>query len=308
MLTSQTRGRLCFSETARSLTALLSIVGACLAWPAAAQIAPDSPTTQWVHILYPGGAVPDPIGDQQTGTPESDIIGNLANPAFYMKFNDGGSSSPTNGWVGFRLRVAADESPPGFKGAAVVGLDANLDGRVDLFIGVNNQGSGNQIGLWNSGPGQNISPSTTTLVSPAGKSYDETAGVYNFGSVNGTIDPTATTFDLDAGGKTDQFLSFVVPFPDVVSQLAALGISGFTRNTPMRLIAATATQDNSLNEDLNGVSGGINSSSTWEQLGGLSLPYAPNGTQPIPEPSTGPLAMLGAALAMLYWWRRDPRD
>jgi hypothetical protein len=135
-----------------------------------------------------------------------------------------------------------------------------------------------------------------------------TQWVYNFGSVDATIDPTTTTVDLDGGGKTDQFLSFVIPFPDVVSQLAALGINGLNRNTPMRLIAATATQDNSLNEDLNGGLGSINSSSTLQRLGGFSLPYAPSSTQPIPEPATGPLALLGAALALFYWWRREPRD
>jgi len=269
--------------------ALATLLAVGIGQSANAQIAPTSPTTTWAPILTSGGTVPDPINDQQTGSSESDIIGNLANPAFYMKYNDGGASGPTNGWVGFRLRVAADVSPAGFKGAAFVGVDANLDGRLDLFIGVNNQGSGDQIGLWNPGTGQNISPSTTTLVNPAIKTYTETASDYDFRAVNATIDPAATTFDLDGAGKTDQFLSFVVSFPDIVSQLAALGITGFTRDTPMRLLAATATQDNSLNEDLNGVAGGINSSTTWQALGGFSQPYSFSSTTPVPEPASGPL-------------------
>jgi hypothetical protein len=29
---------------------------------------------------------------------------------------------------------------------------------------------------------------------------------------------------------------------------------------------------------------------------------------PVPEPSSGPLVMVGAVLAMVYWWRRDPPE
>jgi hypothetical protein len=54
-----------------------------------------------------------------------------------------------------------------------------------------------------------------------------------------------------------------------------------------------------LNEDLNGVLGGINSSTTWEQLGALTQTYLPNGTAPIPEPGTVALLGLGAGFFML---------
>jgi hypothetical protein len=304
----RTRGTLSSAGPVRANRAAICLMVVCVGLSTIAQITPTAPSTQWTPILSSGGTIPDPIGDLQTGSGEADIIGNLAQPAFYMKYNDGGVSGPTNGWVGFRLRLSADVSPAGFKGAAFVGVDANLDGRLDLFIGVNNQGSGDQIGLWKPGTGLNISPSTTTLVSPPAKTYAETASVFNFGAVNATSDPLATLFDLDGAGKPDHFLSFVIPFPDIVSQLEAQGISGFTRNTPMRLVASTATQDNSLNQDLNGVAGGINSASTWEELGGLSQPYSFSSTSPIPEPPSGPLALVGATLAMIYWWRRDPRD
>ena len=191
-----------------------------------------------------------------------------------MRYNDGGFGSPTNGYLAFRLRVGADLNPSGYLCAAIVGMDANLDGRLDLFIGVNNQGSGNHIGLWNPGNGLNISPSTTSIVSPATVSYAETGSTYGFTDVNSTIDPPALSFDLNGDGRTDQFLSFVVPFSDVVAAMAARGIAGFTKDTPMRLVAATATQDNSLNQDLIGVAGGVNSTITWEQLGALTEIYS----------------------------------
>jgi len=56
----------------------LFALGACLmgASPVAfGQTDPNSPTTQWVPILYGNNNYPDPSADQQTGTAESDIVG-----------------------------------------------------------------------------------------------------------------------------------------------------------------------------------------------------------------------------------------
>src|ERR1041385_8911390 len=123
-----------------------------------AQINPNSPTTQWVPILYPGGNYPDPFQDQQTGSTEGDLVGNAANPAFYMKFDAGATPGPASGWLGFRLRIGQDANPPGFKSNAFIGLDANADGALDIFLGVDNQGAQNQLGIFNPGTGLNISP------------------------------------------------------------------------------------------------------------------------------------------------------
>jgi hypothetical protein len=255
--------------------AIAMVLGVSVVCPlASAQPNPGSPTTQWVPILYGNGNYPDPSADQQTGSAESDIVGNASEPSLYMQFS--------SGYLGFRLRVGADVSPAGFKGDAFVGLDANGNGSLDLFIGVDNSGSPNELGIWDPGAGLNISPSTTTIVSTPIFSYTETSTNYGFTSVNATINPGATNFDLNRDGKADQFLTFYVPFTNIVR-----GITGFTTNNPMQLVAATATQPNSLNEDLNGVSGGINSSLTWSQLGGISLSYSPDGVAPIPESSTG---------------------
>ena len=257
---------------------------------------PNSSTASWVPILYGNGNVPDPSGDQQTGSAESDIVGNLGEPSLYMQLS--------GGYLGFRLRVGADVNPPGFKGAAFVGLDADLNGSLDLFIGVDNSGTPNQVGIWDPGTGLNTSPSTTTIVKTPVFSYTETSLNYGFTSVNSTINPGAINFDLNADGKTDQFLTFYVPFTNVVSALTAVGITGFTTNSPMQLVAATATQPNSLNEDLNGVNGGINSSLSWSQLGGISETYAPNGVAPVPEPSMALLIGGGFVLLCVFKRRR----
>jgi hypothetical protein len=275
---------------------VLFVFGASLflAGPAAfGQTDPNSDTTSWVPILYGSGNVPDPSADQQTGSAESDIVGNLSEPSLYMQLADG--------FLGFRFRVGADQNPPGFKGAAFVGLDATLSGALNLFVGVNNQGSGNEVGIWFPGNGLNTSPNTTSLVSPANTSWSETSLNYGFVPVTSTINPGATDFDLNADGKTDQFLTFYVPFSAIISALATEGIA-FATNSPMQLVAATATQDNSLNEDLNGVTGGINSSLTWSQLGGTSETYTPDGVAPVPEPSVALLT--GGAFGLLCVFRR----
>jgi hypothetical protein len=267
----------------------------CIAPSVLGQPDPNSPTSLWVPILYGNNNYPDPSADQQTGSAESDIVGNLSQPSLYMQY--------ANGWLGFRFRVGADANPPGFKGAAFVGLDADLSGSLDLFLGINNQGSADQVGIWYPGTGLNTSPKTTTIVTPPQFSYTETALNYGFSPVTATIDPSATSFDLNGDGKADQFLTLFVPFSDIVSALASKGITFSLANT-MQLVAATATQANSLNEDLNGVNGGINSVSSWQQLGAVSQPYQPDGVAPVPEPTVRALSVVAGSLALpVYFWR-----
>ncbi len=240
-----------------------------------------SPTTTWTAVLYANNN-PDPSRDQQTGSAEGDIVGNAANPSVYTTFGNAGTPSLTDGTLAFRVRLGADDNPAGFKAALFVGLDANTDGVLDLFLGVNNSGAANMIGIWNPGAGLNVSPSTTTMVSTPLVSYTLTAANYSWMAVTGVNDPTATSFDLDASGP-DFFLSYSIPFSDIVAQLAAKGITGFNENSSMTYVVATATQANSLNQDLNGVAGGVNSSLTWAQLGVQSNTMTPAGIAVVPE-------------------------
>src|SRR5712691_3824421 len=101
-----------FNHTVIALIAAWVLLGTT--HRALAQISPGSPTTQWVPVLY-SASFPDPSLDQQTGSSESDIVGNSNQPSLFMKFNDGGSPITTNGYFGIRLRVGADQSPPGYK-------------------------------------------------------------------------------------------------------------------------------------------------------------------------------------------------
>jgi hypothetical protein len=258
---------------------------------------PNSPTTQWASILYGNNIVPDPSADQQTGSAESDIVGNLTEPSLYMRYADG--------FLGFRLRLGADEKPPGFKGCAFVGMDVTLDGALDLFIGVNNQGSHNELGIWYPDAGANTTPNNTRIGARI-NTYDPTAQTYSFVAITPAIAPAAQNFDLNGDGNPDQFLNFFAPFADVASALAARNII-FTTESLMDLVVITSTQPNSLNEDINGVDGGIGSNRNWAQLGALSQTYTPTGIQPVPEPSAGTFFGLAGIVFMIQLLKSNRR-
>lgn len=241
-----------------------------------------APTTTWTPVLYANNN-PDPSADQQTGSAEGDIIGNAANPSVYTTFGNAGTTSLTDGTLAFRVRIGADVNPGGFKTALFVGIDANSDGALDLFLGVNNSGSADTIGIWDPGTGLNVSPSTTSIVSTPLVSYVLTSTNYSWMPVSSVNNPGVTSLDIDGGGQNDFFLSYSIPFADIVAQLAANGVSGFNENSSMSYVVSTATQANSLNQDLNGVAGGVNSSLTWAQLGVLSNTMTPAGIAVVPE-------------------------
>lgn len=233
-----------------------------------------APTTSWTIVKYGGSNSSDPIVDQQTGSAEGDIVGNQSHPSVYTMFGDGNTpTNHTDGTIAFQIRLGADMSPAGFKTAAFVGIDANGDGKLDLFIGVNNSGSKDTVGIWNPGTGANISPNTTSIGATPLVSYTPTATNYNWRAVSLTTDPSVgTATDLDGGGQTDYFLGFTVPFNDLVTQLASLGITGVDDTTILSYVVATSTQGNSLNQDLNGVGKNYDPNATWASLGALADP------------------------------------
>jgi len=257
-----------------------------------------SPTTSWMPVQYTNNN-PDPSSDQQTGTAEGDLVGNVAHPSFYTQFGDAGTPSLTDGNLAFRARVGGDLNPVGFKTALFVGIDANNDGALDLFVGVNNSGSADTVGIWNPGTGTNTSPSTTSIVSTPLLSYTPTAANYHWAAVTLTIDPSVgMSTDIDGGGQNDYFLSFAVPFNDVVTQLNLRGISGVNENSVFSYVMATATQANSLNQDLNGLPKTYDAAATWGALGALSNPLSASGLAVVPEPSAGIIIALFSLLAV----------
>lgn len=274
-----------------SAAAILLLTNEC--W-AGSIVDVTAPTNFWTVIRY-GSNNPDPSNDQQTGSSEGDIVGNVSHPSAYMTFGDAGTASATDGTVGFRVRVGADLSPSGFKTALFIGMDANNDGALDLFLGINNSGSHDTIGIWNPGTGLNISPNTTTIGNTPLVSYAITSANYSWMPVSLTNDPSlGSATDLDGGGQTDYFLSFSIQFSDVVSQLSTRGITNFDQNSPISLVIATSTQGNSLNQDLNGVAKNYDANAVWSSLGVVTDSVTSSGTfLSVPEPRTFVIGLSG---------------
>jgi len=268
--------------------------------PATAQIVMNSSTEYWAAIVYPNNNIPDPFSDQQTGSYEADMVGDINHAALYTDFDDGGTPSLTDGYLGFRFRLAGEKNPTGYSTAALVGIDANMDGKLDVFVGVNNSGSKDLIGIWYAGDGANTSPSSTSIDSHNPYWTADTASTnYDWSALSETIDPDALTLDVNSDGNTDYFLSFSVPLSVMIGALDAANITGVTENSAMTYVSLTSVQGNSFNQDLGGVDGNENSGDSWEDLGAVSNTTSPNQT--IPEPAT--LSLLGLAFAATYLLR-----
>jgi uncharacterized protein (TIGR03382 family) len=248
----------------------------------------------------------DYLADQQTGQAAGDIVGgtggtyNSYDAGFFTNW-DAGDSSNTDGVLGFRVRL--DEAGQGnqFNRMLWVGMDANLDGSVDVFMGVNRQGSNNELGIYDAGTQANTSPSTTSVGSNA-TPYTISSSNYNYRAVNFTTDG-GTSNDITTGtsGDPDYYLTFLINFQDVVNFLNTQGIS-INDSSSLRYVLATSTQSNSFNQDLGNLPKNFDGNQTWEQLGGFSPTMNATG-QVIPEPSAALLGGLG--LLALFRRRRN---
>jgi MYXO-CTERM domain-containing protein len=272
---------------------------------AAFTVGSDTDTGGWIKI--PGSGNYDYLVDQQTGQASGDIVGgsggsfNNYDSGFYTNWYDGGTTNiHTDGTIGFRVRLDDIDNGSGgnFNGLLWVGIDANQDAKLDVFIGVNNSGNNDTIDIRAAGSSANTSPSTTSIANAikVGNSFPysfaETINNYSYRAV--TAADGGTTLDITSAtsGDTDYYVSFTVDFAQLVSFLNTQNNIQITDSTALRYVLGTATQDNSLNQDLGAVNGGVNSTSTWEQLGGFSPAMNATGTT-VPEPSAALLGGLG---------------
>lgn len=217
----------------------------------------------------------DPLSDTQAQKAGTEIVGNSTHTSFFFNYDD----SATVGNLGddilsLRIRIG-DETKSTHSAYVFFGIDANSDGKLDIFI---SSGAGNTA-LWLAGSSSNTSPSTTSLANSAYKSYVQNSGNYDFALVSVSNDPDWDgNDDLNTDNNTDVFISFSVPVTDLAALLQTLSIT-FTDSTPLRFVSLSATQTNSLNSDFNGV--GNSSTDNWNSLftdlGILSDPVTTNG-------------------------------
>ena len=270
----------------------------------AINVVSDSDTGGWIAI----SGNYDYLSDQQTGQPSSDIVGgsggsyNVYDSGFFTNW-DPGTASNTDGTLGFRVRLDDHDgnNTPAYNGFLWVGIDADMSGSIDVFVGVDKQGNSSKIAIYDAGSGLNNSPSTTTIAQNAYYSTDAVSGTnYSYRAVNNLTDG-GTTNDIttSTSGDVDYYVSFTLDFDRVVSFLNTQGIS-INDATPMRYVLATATQGQSLNQDLGQLPKDFDGVQTWEQLGGFSPTMTATGTV-VPEPST---MLLGACAAPFFFRRR----
>ncbi len=267
-----------------------------------AVIAINSVTSEWTPILY--GGVSDNTADNQANSPDLELVGDPGSGyhAFYVKFDDNGSASTTDGDLGFRIRVAGDKSPAGFKGYARVGLDVTGDGALDFFVSAELD---QYVTIRDAGNGANNSPSTS--------SFDSSNTLFQAAAVSGTnydwspvatIDGSGT--DLDGGSDPDYFLSFSISFSEIVTAARLEpGFSLFDDTYGIGYVVMTAQNSNNLNSDIGGVNNNsFNANDSWTTLGAINDPVTPDGS-PVPEPSTCALLFGISAFGWVAFRRRN---
>ncbi len=238
----------------------------------------------WVSVV-PNTNSFDFLQDQQTGSGSvsQDLVGGPVDfgtglndyGVFYVQFDDQGTGSASDDELAFRMRIndADGVKKDTFQFYAFVGLDIDLNGSLDFFLGIynpDNMGS-KSISIYSSDPGKlNISPSTTGF----GSQLKKITPVKN-DNWSLTVVDDGSLFS----GDTDYFISWKYKLSDINSALAAVNPSWvMTVDSPLRMVIGTASQDNSYNQDMGGINGiDTKSPTTWADLGVFAPVINPKG-------------------------------
>src|SRR6185369_1591507 len=251
----------------------------------------------WIPIMY--GTAQDPQGDSQAGAADTDIVADAVHGSLYTAFDDGGTTSTSDDSIAFRVRVdnPTSSTPTAvFNGVLVIGMDTNLDGRIDLFLTVDARSSSRVVQLMDPGTDANISPSTTSTAPlptgwlPNNGIYPITASNFSTVAVSSSTDSNWNgNTDVGNDGKTDVFVSFRIPLADIAKVLAIPspadrngvygprgpdGLTGFTKDTQVRYVSFTQTQAGPINGGLNGGGKSYDKNATFSSLGAMTAPMS----------------------------------
>ncbi len=233
-----------------------------------------SPSSSWLPILV--GERFDPVGDEQANPDGIDLVGDAQHPSLYGQYDDNSTEDESDDEIGFRFRIGANSDDNVY----LIGLDANQDGQIDLFVSADGRNNERAIALWGSGscnkPVCNIGPSTTTLSSDWIYNESFTDQNYNFSKVT-VIEKDIVVKDSDIGDRDgeDHFVSFKLKFARFKEKLTQESGLTISKSTPIRYVAFSLTQPNSINGDFDGIhdknDDGYNTK-TFEELGLFTPP------------------------------------
>ena len=212
----------------------------------------------------------DPSSDTQSNAADLDLYGQNGTPLLYGAFDQ------TDGYLYYRVRIdnpTLSKGVPVFTGVLLLGVDANGDGKLDIFIGVDGRNNGLGVVTFDPGNDLNISPSTTSITNQ--RSVSSVAGTT--AAKTDYMSYALAGADLGGDGKQDALLTFRLPFSILESRLEALlaakGISyNLTPGSTVSYALLTMTQNNSINGDIGGVGKLTNTQKniTWTDLGVLT--------------------------------------
>ncbi|HEY0847082.1 MAG TPA: Ig-like domain-containing protein, partial [Noviherbaspirillum sp.] len=251
----------------------------------------------WVPIMM--GTNFDPQGDSQAKAADTDIVGDTTHAAVFTAYDDGGTESTTaDDTMAFRIRIDNPTSSTNFGGVAIIGMDADLNGSIDIFFAVDGRNNGQSIRILDPGTGANVSPNTTSTA-PLPTGWIASNGIYSFSGSNYSVNAVSAgtdphwTGDSDLGndGKTDVFVSFKISFQDIAAVLAkpspadrsgtygprgTTGIQNFTKDTVVQYVAMTQTQLGPINGDIGGVGPSYDKNASFSSLGTYSAQMSPS--------------------------------
>lgn len=283
--------------------------------------------------LSSGAALIDVQADQQTGLFSGDFMGLAAGATGYSSTPAGAvpSSMVTAGTIGgvahlvFRYRMTENNGNKTYVGSALsVGIgfsELSGQGVTTIYATVDSGVSGQNFFFQGGGAGLNDGPSTTTLDDGifAGNPYTKAIPLSLTDGTNWSYQKVTvlgeTNYDRTATSGTDKnaYVTFAIKFSDLQAATRALtGNATFTMGyaTQMAFVGWTATQTQSINQDINGVAG-LTPTASWSAMGAFTDYVDATGTKTVvPEASTviqvGVMVAIG--LAGNYWRRRKSRS
>jgi len=288
----------------RNLCIAMGLV--CLVSSAAAQVTVSQTTLTGFSVpnSISGSPMTDPTYDQQTGQGADDYVGDGSGGyyGFYYAATQINFGSGAENAMVFRFRLNAVATS--FTGNLRLGVDGNMDGKVDLYFGISTgQGQVPTIVFQNptgTAPDANTSPNTSSLGTVYGSIATNTTNFSYMQAPDGSQYYTNKV----AQPNPDMWLTFALPFSTFASVLSTQTGTTIDWNlTYLAYVAFSSTQGNAVNQDVYGIpkitSTNPATGAQWGDLaynqGGGFTEYRSGSGRPVPEPAT--YLQLGALLA-----------